>query len=61
MYTEDRAKELRKDPHEPLPSKLQPAVQGGAKGLKHQQRFGDKQGQVTVSCAKGAALMRQQK
>ena len=42
MYTEDRAKELRKDPHEPLPSKLQPAVQGGAKGLKHQQRFGDK-------------------
>ena len=27
---EGRAREPRKDPHSPLPSKFQPAVQGGA-------------------------------
>lgn len=36
---EGRVKETGKDPRKPLPSKLQPAEQGRARGQKHWQRF----------------------
>ena len=36
---ESRARELRKDPHRPLPGNLQLAVQGRARGQEHWQRF----------------------
>ena len=37
--TEGRAREPRKDPHKPLPSKLRPSVQSRTWEQKHQQRF----------------------
>jgi len=59
---EGRIKETGKDPHKPLPSKLQSAVQGRTRGQKHWQRF---QGQVVGwwqwRYAEWASMMKLQK